>query len=187
MLWDGAGAGEIYILFPEALSLSLLTQVRTSRAQKFRLWLGAHTPDSISQGWMRSSWLPGSQILRVSKLKVSQPDALNWWSNSSQRKPEDSKSVHRKQQQEGKPKATRKWQKEFILQKTYRSSFFFSFYCQVIENSGKPCFYNRLTVILWAMHMLENRCIFNFTQYSWEIYKIKIISILPWSAKAPRR
>lgn len=151
MLWDGAGAGEIYILFPEALSLSLLTQVRTSRTRKFRLWLGAHTLDSTSQGWMRSSWLPAFQILRVSKLKVSQPDALNWWFNSSQRNPEDSKSIHRKQQQERKSKATLKWQKEFILLKTYRSSFFFLFIV-VIENSGKPNFYNRLTVILWAMH-----------------------------------
>lgn len=67
------------------------------------------------------------------------------------RESQRNQSVHRKQQQERKPKATLKWQKEFILQKTYRSSFFFLFIV-VIENSGKPSFYNRLTVILWAVH-----------------------------------
>lgn len=54
---------------PTALHCSLkhspffwIPQIRTCTIQKFRLRLGTHTPDSISQGSTRSGWLPRFQI-----------------------------------------------------------------------------------------------------------------------------
>lgn len=54
---------------PTALPCSLehspffrIPQIRTCTIQKFRLRLGTHTPDSISQGPTRSGWLPRFRI-----------------------------------------------------------------------------------------------------------------------------
>lgn len=107
--------------FPTALSL--LCSLR-SELQNFRLWVGTHTPDGISQGSVRSFWLI--------KLSVRQPSALNWLSNFRER----TKRLKRVFTENSSRKVPE--EKIHFAKDQYRSLSFFHW--RLIESSGKLCF-----------------------------------------------